>query len=207
MCPIGQGAPSLEGLPASRKPSCDVAPRTRRSLLTRDLALPPRLCQATGVLWSTMLRLTVWTALGLSTYAVPTTVRAGEINPAVEACVDRAEGDGCSVRNTQSGEVQSGQCTTDECCELDYSGGSPPQTTCAACLACKPGVPRPTPTPPEVNADDGNEASQGEPQRTAPQPPPATPNDKPGCTIGGGGWSWIVLLGLAPVMLKRRRDS
>ena len=144
--------------------------------------------------------------------SIAVVAHAGEKNPAVEACAGKSAGDACDVvRLIKSNEGQPetrkspGQCATDECCELDYSKGSPPETICGPCLACKAGSPRPTPDAPEVKGDGGD--SNGEPPRTSSEPPPATPSGKRGCSVGGVGptWSWLVL-GLAPLLLRRRND-
>jgi hypothetical protein len=74
--------------------------------------------------------------------------RAGDKNPEVEACRGKAKGDACSFKQIDKraeGPVRerevSGACDEGECCELDYSKGSPPETICRPCLACKQGAP------------------------------------------------------------------
>lgn len=143
---------------------------------------------------------------------------AEDKNPNVIACEGKAAGDTCTaVRMIKSNEGQPvkrespGQCATDECCELDYSKGSPPETVCGACLACKAGAPTPTPDAPDVTApstaDAGSQADAAAAQPSS-DPPATSPNDKRGCSVGGSGrggatWQWLPLMLLA----WRRRAS
>lgn len=135
---------------------------------------------------------------------------ADEKNPDVIACEGKNEGDPCEstklVKEGESAErkVVRGVCRPDECCELDYSSGSPPKTNCGPCLACKGGPPEPTP--------DGEEAqlggdAEGEPPRVeAGQDPPAqAPKEKGGCSLGSEApptWTAALLLLLG---LRRER--
>jgi len=77
----------------------------------------------------------------------PGAAQAGERNPEVEACRNKAKGDACSFKQIDKrpdGPVRerevSGACDEGECCDLDYSKGSPPETVCRPCLACKQGA-------------------------------------------------------------------
>ncbi len=111
---------------------------------------------------------------------------ADEKNPAVEACAGKTEGAPCSTQRPHqdaSGAAtmksEPGTCQPDECCTLDYSQGSPPKSTCAACLACKPG-----PATPAAEGGAG-EGGGGEPPRHEDGGPPAHEPAKKGCAIGG----------------------
>ncbi|MCH9687430.1 MAG: hypothetical protein K0V04_38705 [Deltaproteobacteria bacterium] len=141
--------------------------------------------------------------------AVPAIANA---NPDVEACNGKAQGDACGimkmVKPADGGELQRktipGACRTDECCDLDYSKGSPPETVCSPCLACKEGPADVTATPPP--ADGGQ--TQDVPPRAgyADGPPPATPAQNGGCSVQGspvGGAPW--LMGLLLALPRRRR--
>ena len=144
----------------------------------------------------------------LGSLAVAGTAAADETNPAVVACEGKAEADACTFK-AANGKETAGKCTTDECCELDYSKGSPPQTKCGPCLACKAGPPVPTPDGPPVadggeQAADGGAKADGEAPRTSSDPPASGGNEKRGCSVGGDAPGWG-LLGLVAVVLVRRR--
>jgi hypothetical protein len=137
--------------------------------------------------------------------------RAASDEAAVEACKGKSEGDACTFMTLSKpeggGELErsqtSGTCQPGECCELDYSKGSPPETTCGTCLAC---TPEGSPTPPIPVADPDEPSS--EPPRVDDQPPAPAGSDKPGCRIGDRGGppvatSLLLLLGL---LLRLRRD-
>jgi len=151
--------------------------------------------------------LTLALALVISAAATTATAAADEKNPAVQACVGKAEGAPCSadriVQHAGRAEKRSepGSCQPDECCELDYSGGSPPKTTCGPCLACKPGA---------APAPDGDTAGATgvEPPRTdGGDPPVVAPNEKRGCSVAGNATaeSALWLLGLSCLGWRRRR--
>ncbi len=142
------------------------------------------------------------TALALC--LVPTAALASGGNQAVEACKTLAQGDACVLKEPTKGPEGvtyrdiDGTCQLDECCEQDYSKGSPPEITCAQCLACKPGA-APTQT---VTAEP---TAGGEPPRAGDEPP-ATTGSQRGCTLGGtasGSALWM-LAGLAFVGRRRR---
>ncbi len=115
---------------------------------------------------------------------LPAASFASEGNQAVEACKTLGRGDTCVLKEPTKGpegvtyrEID-GTCQTDECCEQDYSKGSPPEVTCSECLACKPGA---TPT---VSAEPN---AGGEPPRAGDDPPTSAGSQR-GCTLGGSGW-------------------
>jgi len=146
----------------------------------------------------------------LGALAFASTAAADEKNAAVVACEGKAERDACTFK-AANGKDTTGKCTTDECCELDYSKGSPPDTKCGPCLACKAGPPVPTPDGPPI-ADGGGEAAgdgnaDGEPPRTSSDPPASGGNEKRGCSIGGStpGWGALLLLGLVVATRRRAR--
>lgn len=137
-------------------------------------------------------------------------------NPDVKACEGKREGETCGmmklVKPPGGGELQRttvpGACRTEQCCDLDYSKGSPPETVCHACLACKEGPA--TVAPPPAKADDPPPAASGEPSRTSEGgPPPTAPAEQRGCSVGRGrdglaGWlPALVLL----VAARRRRAA
>ncbi len=147
----------------------------------------------------------------LAGLTVPSTAKA---NPDVEACKGKREGEACQrmklVKPPGGGELERktipGACRADECCDLDYSKGSPPETTCHACLACKDGPS--DDAPPPARADDPEAPANGEPPRTSEAgPPPTAPTEQRGCSIGSrggsprGGW----LAGLLVLAALRRR--
>ncbi len=143
-----------------------------------------------------------------------TTASAGD-NPAVAACSGKSKGDACTFKkphkqgNDPMTEVdQSGTCQEDECCELDYSKGSPPVSNCSTCLACKDGgggeqSGRPVPSP----ADPRSPAGDGEPPRAGDEPPASPGNGKGGCAVatpGNGSGAPAMLALLLPLLLRRR---
>ncbi|MEM6994336.1 MAG: MYXO-CTERM sorting domain-containing protein [Myxococcota bacterium] len=152
--------------------------------------------------------------VSLAAWSLP--AYAEDKNPAKIACDGKAEGDACTItRQIKNNEGQPdtrespGVCQPEECCEQDYSKGSPPEVTCGPCLACKASGPRPTPDAPEVTADGEASPAEagGEPPRNAADPPPSAPNDKRGCRIGGspGAPAIVGLLALLGLVVRRRR--
>lgn len=143
----------------------------------------------------------------LGSLALASTAAADENNAAVAACEGKAESDACTFK-AANGKETSGKCTTDECCELDYSKGSPPETKCGPCLACKAGPPVPTPDGPPIAdggaAADGEAKGDGEAPRTSSDPPASGGNEKRGCSVGGHAPAWS-LLGLVGLVVARRR--
>ncbi len=143
-------------------------------------------------------------------------------SPEVDACTDKSEGDPCGVmklvKPADGGELQRttvpGACRQDECCDLDYSKGSPPETVCNPCLACKDGPADPaaasngkaTPASDTAPANDtapGNNKAAG----YSDGPPPPEPTQQRGCSVGtaappSGVGPWLCLLLL---VLPRRR--
>jgi hypothetical protein len=113
---------------------------------------------------------------------------ADEKDPRVEACAGKSEGATCAAKTPVKEEGKDlrfrdepGTCQAEECCELDYSQGSPPKSVCAACLSCKPGAALPPPA-------DGGNADGGDvepPRSSGGDEPPATSPGKKGCAIGG----------------------
>ena len=129
---------------------------------------------------------------------------AEEKDPRVEACAAKSEGATCAAKTPVKEEGKDlrfrdepGTCQAEECCELDYSQGSPPKSVCAACLSCKPGAALPPPA-------DGGNADGGEvepPRSSGGDEPPATSPGKKGCAIGGPTAS----LGVFALLAIRRR--
>ena len=145
-----------------------------------------------------------------------TLARAAEENPDVQACKGKSEGDACETTTLvkpEQGPLQrksvEGTCQPDECCELDYSKGSPPATNCGPCLACKPSGPTAKgdagDTPPVIEPDEPD----AEPPRTEPgtDPPASAPQEQRGCTLGGPRpeLTSVALLGLVVFGHRRRR--
>ena len=60
-------------------------------------------------------------------------VFADLIDPTEEACTNSNEGDSCGDRDG----IRDGTCQPAECCRLDYSNGTPPETVCNDCLKCQ----------------------------------------------------------------------
>lgn len=150
---------------------------------------------------------------GLALLALP--ARAAT-NPAVDACAGKTAGQTCGmmklVKPDGGGELQRstvpGVCQADQCCDLDYSKGSPPQSVCSECLACKEG---PTDVaPPPAKAGDPPPSAGGEPPRAdAGGPPPTT--ERRGCSVGertpagtGGLAGWLPALMLLLAAPRRR---
>jgi MYXO-CTERM domain-containing protein len=144
--------------------------------------------------------------------AVPSAAAAAS-NPAVDACNGKREGEACGmmklVKPAGGGELERktvpGACRADECCDLDYSKGSPPESVCHACLACKEGPA--DLAPPPASESDPKPPASGEPPRTAEDgPPPTAPTEQRGCAVGSrprgpAGW----LPGLLVLLLAARR--
>lgn len=142
----------------------------------------------------------------LGSLALAGPAAADENNTAVAACEGKAESDACTFK-AANGKETSGKCTADECCELDYSKGSPPETKCGPCLACKAGPPVPTPDGPPIadgGAADGEAKGDGEAPRTSSDPPASGGNEKRGCSVGGDAPAWGVLVLLGLVAGRRR---
>jgi hypothetical protein len=150
-----------------------------------QLAGSLRSCDASSV------RTTVIAVLAPLLFAIAPPASADEKDPAREACAGKTEGAPCATKKPIKEEGQDlrfqnepGACQTGECCDLDYSGGSPPKSVCAPCLSCKPGGP-----PATSETASGGEASDSgdvEPPRTSAaegDEPPATSPGKKGCTI------------------------
>jgi MYXO-CTERM domain-containing protein len=149
---------------------------------------------------------------------------AGEKNPDVQACAGKKAGDACQrtvVTKSEGGPAEEtklpGACAEDNCCELDYSKGSPPETVCAPCLACKEGPGTPTPNAGEgggsaadgaAPGDDGARADGG--AEAADNSPPATDPGKRGCSIAsapsGADATWLALAVLGLSVSRRRRS-
>lgn len=139
-------------------------------------------------------------------------------NPATDACNGKKSGDPCTQMTMSKGPDGSmqrgnvpGVCQPDECCDLDYSKGSPPQTTCHACLACKeggPALPPPAAEGGDVAAGNGD-PGPAEPARVD-EPPAPAPSEQRGCRTGGetpGGWALGGLLLALGVAARRRRAT
>ena len=136
-------------------------------------------------------------------------------NPAEQACSGKAEGDACGmmklVKPEGGGELQRtnvpGVCRADQCCDLDYSKGSPPESVCHECLACKEG---PSNVAPAAKASDPPPSAAGEPPRSESGPPPTGPSEQRGCSVGGeprGVAGWLTALVLVGVARRRRRAA
>jgi hypothetical protein len=137
---------------------------------------------------------------------------ADEKNPDVIACEGKREGEACQrtvVVKPDDGEAhqrrEPGVCRMGECCTLDYSKGSPPESVCAPCLTCQSGPA----DDPEIRAEAGD-AAQSEPPRAGngDDPPATTPKSR-GCNVTGRpGWTWALLpllLLTAPLRRHPRR--
>lgn len=133
---------------------------------------------------------------------------AKEKDPAVEACTGKADGAPCATQRPVKEEGadlsfrnEPGTCQAEECCELDYSQGSPPKSVCAPCLACKPGGPA-APATDDGKSDGGPEVEA--PRSSAGDEPPATSPGKKGCSIANepAGLGLVLL-----VLALRRRLS
>jgi MYXO-CTERM domain-containing protein len=149
-----------------------------------------------------------------------TTAQAGEKNPDVQACAGKKAGDACQrtvVTKTEGGPAEEkklpGACAEDNCCELDYSKGSPPETVCAPCLACKEGPGTPSPSV-DGGAEAGSAAEggaatpEGDGTPAADNSPPATDPGKRGCSVASPdcpGWLALGLAGLVIAARRRRR--
>lgn len=140
--------------------------------------------------------------------------RPAAASPAQEACAGKSEGEACGmmklVKPEGGGELQRttvpGVCRADECCDLDYSKGSPPETVCHACLACKDGPADVAPAP--AKADDPPPSAAGEAPRTEGGPPPTGPSEQRGCAVGGhprAAAGWLGALALLAGARRRRR--
>lgn len=147
---------------------------------------------------------------------VATASAADEKNPDVQACAGKKAGDACQrtvVTKPADGPAETkklpGACAQDECCELDYSKGSPPETVCGPCLACKEG-----PGTPPANAEGGAAAGSGA-DGSAPDPaagpsapgdsPPAADPGKRGCSVVGTPERGAGLFALAVLAFVSRR--
>lgn len=134
---------------------------------------------------------------------LPALALASEGNQAVDACKTSSEGEACVLKEPTKGPEGvsyrdiDGTCQPDECCEQDYSKGSPPEVTCSACLACKPGGPTATVTAEPTPGGEPPNAGAGD-------DPPASAGNKRGCTAGGTA-SWTSMLWLLPLAWASRR--
>lgn len=157
--------------------------------------------------------------LACSLGLIATTALAGEKNPDVQACAGKKAGDACQrtvVTKSEGGPAEEkklpGACAEDNCCELDYSKGSPPETVCAPCLACKEGPGTPSPSADaggdSAAADAGAATPEGDATPAADNSPPATDPGKRGCSIAsrdGAGWLALGLACLVSAARRRRR--
>ena len=144
------------------------------------------------------------------TYLWAPAATAEEKNPDAIACEGKREGDPCQrtvVVKPTDGEAetrrQPGVCRTGECCTLDYSKGSPPESVCSPCLTCQPG-----PADGDLGAAGASGAAQSEPPRAGngDDPPASAPKGR-GCRAGDPdpAWAWIPLLLVGAGALRRRR--
>ncbi len=154
----------------------------------------------------------------LLSLSLPALTIAGK-NPDVDACKGKAEGDACMrivPTKTADGPLEEkrvpGVCGSDECCDLDYSKGSPPETVCGPCLVCRDGAGAAppvgdggagdggggTPDPVASPADDG-----GSPPATTSEPP------RKGCSVGNAenDGALAILLGVVLLGTRRRRHG
>lgn len=130
-------------------------------------------------------------------------------NPDAQACAGKAEGQACALMKVvkpPGGEMQRktvpGACRSDQCCELDYSKGSPPQSVCSACLVCKEGPADASPAP------ASSAGPSGEPPRAQGEDPPALPpNEKSGCRADPLAPVSVATLGLLGLLLLPRRRA
>jgi hypothetical protein len=141
-----------------------------------------------AILWvratlAAVIRLVLGAVLPLLLLLASGAAQAGDKNPEVEACRGKAAGDACTFKQIDKradGPVRerevSGACEEGECCELDYSKGSPPETVCKPCLACKQGAPV---TAAPTTGSDRESPRVGDAQSD----PPETPQAK-GCGCG-----------------------
>lgn len=147
-------------------------------------------------------------ACSLLVSSFPALASAAEPNPAVDACRHKAAGAPCThdkivqVDGRATTKSEPGSCQNDQCCDLDYSSGTPPKSVCADCLVCKPGV--------AANPDTGAaDTAEGEPPRTETGNPPAVEPTKRGCSIangdGDGAGLGVFGLGLLVAVVNRRR--
>lgn len=136
---------------------------------------------------------------------------AAAATPQQQACTGKTKGATCSFKRPvkepdkpMTEETVAGACADDECCELDYSKGSPPQTTCGPCLVCKEGAGAAVPVPSPDNPREAGTADSGKTD-----PPASAANGKGGCRIGGEpGLLALFLLGLVlprPSVLRAGR--
>ena len=145
-------------------------------------------------------------ALALFVVAPASLASAKEKDPAVEACAGKAAGAPCATQRPVKADGadlsyrnEPGTCQDEECCELDYSQGSPPKSVCAACLSCKAGG-SDAPSSDDGKSEGGPEVEP--PSVSAGDEPPATSPGKKGCSITGEpAGLGLVLLAL---VLRRR---
>ena len=157
----------------------------------------------------------------LLSLSLPALTIAGK-NPDVEACKGKAEGDACMrvvPTKTADGPLEEkrmpGVCGPDECCDLDYSKGSPPETVCGPCLVCRDGAGAAPPVAADGGGDGGgDDGSTPEPVASPADDggsPPAANSESPkGCSVGMGAGGAPALAGLALWMLgaaRRRRRT
>ena len=138
---------------------------------------------------------------------------AAAATPPQQACTGKSKGDTCSFTRPvkepdkpMGEETVAGACVQDECCELDYSKGSPPQSVCGPCLVCKEGAAAAVPVP---SPDNPREAKGGNADSGKTDPPASAGNGAGGCTVGGApGFIPLLLLGLflpRSAVLRARR--
>lgn len=128
---------------------------------------------------------------------------ASETDATRAACNGKSAGDACTNSEPQkddSGVTMrevAGACQSAECCEQDYSKGSPPEISCEACVTCKSGA---TPT-----AAAPNGGASGEPPRAGDDPPASAGNSR-GCQAGGTpSTAGMLALGLLGLLRRRPR--
>lgn len=149
----------------------------------------------------------------LLSLSLPALTIAGK-NPDVEACKGKAEGDACMrIVPTKSadGPLEEkrvpGVCGPDECCDLDYSKGSPPQTVCGPCLVCRDGAGAAPPVAADASAGDGaaDPGPVASPADDGGSPPAATNDPPKGCSVGADSSGVPLWGGLALLLLAARR--
>jgi MYXO-CTERM domain-containing protein len=146
-------------------------------------------------------------ALGACLVALPAS--ADEKNADVLACEGKSEGDPCQrtvVVKPDDGEAQQrrepGVCRMGECCKLDYSKGSPPESVCTPCLTCQPG-----PSDAEPGGNGTAQAPSEAPRAGNGDDPPASAPKGRGCNVDAPSTRAAWALVLLAVVLRRRRTA